>query len=123
MLECNKKWPASREKDVQNSHESPSFGVLFFLKNKNTQIGSFTGCPEEHEIISLHQVFSEVSSLWKAAPFSFSRTIPCLSRDYQNPQMTEVTPNGDGLWGMALSLVRYLYSQEEPGSRYIVTVY
>lgn len=36
-------------------------------------------------VTSLQPASAAVSCLWRAALFSFSRTFPCLSQDYQNP--------------------------------------
>lgn len=108
-----------RSGKVLHSHESPSFD--FKNKEKYTDWKLYR-LSRSTWLISLHQAFSAVSCLWKAAPFSFSRPYPCLSRGSPSPaQVTEETRNGDGLWGKVLS-GRYLYSQEEP-SRYIVIIY
>lgn len=100
-----------RSGKVLHSHESPSFELK---KKKRYTDWKLYKLSRSTWLISLHQAFSAVSCLWKAAPFSFSRTNPCLSRDSRSPrEATEVTRGGDELGGMLLSGL-YLYSQEEP---------
>lgn len=61
MLECTKKWPASLEmfRIVMKALVFEGFFLKKIHRSEALQV-----VQEEHDIISLHQVFSAVSSLW-----------------------------------------------------------